>query len=378
MARSILVSGAGIAGPALACRLGRAGFSVTVVERAPALRRGGQAVDFRGPVHMRVLREMGLFEALAERRTHMGALQFVDARGRVVFTLPPSFAGGELEIERGDLVDVLFQKSRDSAEYVFGDSIASIAQDGGGVDVTFERERPRRFDLVVGADGLHSRVRALAFGEERRYVRHHGHSVATFRMPNLLGLERRGLVYSEPGRAVVVSSTRNVEEAVVMLVFTPSNEPLRTRFTGMGWEVPRLLPYLDGASDLYTDTISRVDVDGLSRGRVVLLGDAGYGATIGGQGTGVAVVAAYVLAGELAREADHARAFARYEATIAGYARGCQATARHMGPFFAPRSRAAIALRNAMYRALTSRPLAGVFERMTASAASDVTLPTYV
>ncbi|UQA59919.1 FAD-dependent monooxygenase [Polyangium aurulentum] len=378
MARSILVSGAGIAGPALACRLGRAGFSVTVVERSPALRRGGQAVDFRGPVHMRVLREMGLFEALAERRTHMGALQVVDARGRVVFTLPPSFASGELEIERGDLVDVLFQKSRDSAEYIFGDSIASIAQDGRGVDVTFERERPRRFDLVVGADGIHSRVRALAFGEERCYVRHHGYSVATFRVPNLLGLERRGLIYSEPGRAVCLSSTRSVEEAVVMLVFTDSNEPLRARFAGMGWEVPRLLPYLDGASDLYTDTISRVDVDGLSRGRVVLLGDAGYGATIGGQGTGVAVVAAYVLAGELAREADHARAFARYEAAIAGYARGCQATARHMGPFFAPRSRVAITLRNAMYRALTSRPLAGVFERMTAGAASDVTLPTYV
>lgn len=377
MARRILVSGAGIAGPALACRLGRAGFHVTVVERAPALRRGGQAVDFRGPVHMRVLREMGLIEALGERRTHMGALRFVDAKGRVVFALPPSFASGELEIERGDLVDVLYQRSRDHAEYVFGDSIASIAQDEEGVDVTFARGRPRRFDLVVGADGLHSRVRALAFGEERRYVRHLGYSVATFRAPNFLGLERSGLAYSEPGRAVVVSSSRSADEAVIMLVLTTSEEPLRARFAGMGWEMPRLLPYLDGASDLYTDAVSRVDVDGLSRGRVVLLGDAGYGATIGGQGTGVAVVAAYVLASELARDADHARAFARYEAAIAGYARGCQGTARHMGPFFAPRSRAAIALRNTIYRALTSRPLLGVLERITTSAASDFALPTY-
>jgi 2-polyprenyl-6-methoxyphenol hydroxylase-like FAD-dependent oxidoreductase len=141
--------------------------------------------------------------------------------------------------------------------------------------------------------------------------------------------------------------------------------------------MPRLLPYLDGASGLYTDTISRVDVDGLSRGRVVLLGDAGYGVTLGGQGTGVAVVAAYVLASELARDANHTRAFARYEAAIAGYARGCQANAHRMGPFFAPRSRTAIALRNVIYRALTSRPLVSVLERMTTSAASDFVLPTY-
>jgi 2-polyprenyl-6-methoxyphenol hydroxylase-like FAD-dependent oxidoreductase len=185
------------------------------------------------------------------------------------------------------------------------------------------------------------------------------------------------MLYSEPGRGVLVSGARREDDAVIMLVFTSSSEPLGARFAGMGWEVPRLLPYLEGAGDVYTDTLSRVDVDGLSRGRVVLLGDAGCGATVGGQGTGVAVVAAYVLAGELAREADHARAFARYGAAILGYARGCQATARHMGPFFAPRSRAAIAFRDAIYRALTSRPLSGLFERMTAGAASDLALPTY-
>jgi 2-polyprenyl-6-methoxyphenol hydroxylase-like FAD-dependent oxidoreductase len=183
---------------------------------------------------MRVLREMGLLEALGERRTHNGALQVVDAAGRIVFTLPPSFASGDLQIERGDLVDVLYQRSRDHAEHVFGDSVASIAQDEGGVDVTFERGSPRRFDLVVGADGLHSRVRALAFGEERRYVRHLGYSVAVFRAPNFLGLERSGLAYSEPGSAVVVSSSRSVDEAVIMVVLTTSNEPLRARFASVG------------------------------------------------------------------------------------------------------------------------------------------------
>ncbi len=378
VARSVLVSGAGIAGPSLAFWLGRAGGRVTLVERAPALRRGGQAVDFRGPAHMRVLDAMGIRGELEERSTHMGVLRFVDARGRTVFTLPPSFASGELEVERGDLVDVICGRALEHCELVLGDSIASIAQDAHGVDVMFERSAPRRFDLVVGADGLHSRVRALAFGPEPRFVRHLGYCVAAFRAPNFLGLDHTGVVYSERGKAVSVSA-RSREEAVVMLVHAGkvARDPdaLRARFAEVGWETARFLPHVE--NDLYADDVSRVDVDGFSRGRVVLLGDACTGATVGGQGTGVAVVAAYVLAGELAKTGDHAQAFARYEAAIAKWARGCQENARHMGPFFAPKTRLGLAARDVVYRALTSRLLSGFFERLVASSASDFVVPAY-
>jgi 2-polyprenyl-6-methoxyphenol hydroxylase-like FAD-dependent oxidoreductase len=245
--------------------------------------------------------------------------------------------------------------------------------------VGFERSSPRRFDLVVGAAGLHSNVRALAFGPEPRFVRHLGYSVATFRAPNLLGLDHAGVVYSEPGKAVSVSSARHRDEAVVMLVqagsVTRDPDALRARFAGAGWETPRLLAHIE--NDLYADDVSRVDVDGFSRGRVALLGDACTGATVGGQGTGVAVVGAYVLAGELAKTHDHAQAFARYEATIAKWARGCQDTARHMGPFFAPKTRRGLAVRNIAYRALTSRLLSPVLEKLFASSASNFVVPAY-
>lgn len=378
MARSVLISGAGIAGPSLAFWLGRAGWRVTLVERAPALRRGGQAVDFRGPAHMRVLDAMGIRGELEARSTRMGPLRFVDARGRALFTLPPSFASGELEVERGELVDVICARALEHCELVLGDSVASIAQDAHGVDVAFERSSARRFDIVVGADGLHSKVRALAFGPEPRFVHHLGYSVATFRAPNFLGLDHTGVVYSERGKAVSVSA-RGSDEAVVMLVHAGqvARDPdaLRARFAEVGWETARFLPHVE--SDLYADDVSRVDVDGFARGRVVLLGDACTGATVGGQGTGVAVVGAYVLAGELASTDDHAQSFARYEAAIAKWARGCQDTARHMGPFFAPKTRWGLTARDVAYRALTSRPLSGLFEKLVASSASDFVVPAY-
>lgn len=387
---TVLVSGAGVAGPALAYWLSRRGFTPTVVERAPALRAGGNAVDFRGPTHLRVLGEMGVLDAIRQHQTHMRDLAMVDEAGRRLVTLPAAFASGDVEIERGDLSRILHDAAKDAAEFVFDDSIASLTETPGGVDVTFERGRPRRFDLVVGADGLHSRVRALAFGDESRFLRFHGHYVATFAAPNHLGLDRQGLIFSEPGRAASIASARRPEEATALLMFASrplDHDPrdmaqhkaiLAERFAGMGWEVPRLLEAMRQSPSLYFDAVGRIDMDCTSRGRVVLLGDAGYGGTIGGQGTGLAVVCAYVLAGELAvAQGDHRAAFQRYEARIRRYARRCQQGAKHVGSFYAPPTRVQLALRNTMYRALTSRPLSRWFEKMVTSAASDLVLPAY-
>ena len=197
----VLISGASIAGPALAHWLARYGFDVTVLEKASAVRAGGQAVDFKGPVHRTVLERMGILDAVRAAGVESPDGIVVDARGRKLATVPGAFAGGEINIGRGDLARILHDLTAGRCRYVFGDSIAALDQREDGVRVSFERGEPQTFDLVVGADGIHSNVRRLAFGPEEDFVRHLGYSYV------LAGLEVSGadeVAYSEPGRTVLL------------------------------------------------------------------------------------------------------------------------------------------------------------------------------
>ncbi|MEU6096088.1 FAD-dependent monooxygenase [Streptomyces sp. NPDC047079] len=388
---TVLVSGASVAGPAVALNLARYGARVTVVEKAPALREGGFAVDFRGHVHRRVLTAMGIWDDIHAHQTHMGRQTVVGADGTPRVDLPAEMISGDVEIFRGDLARIMYERTKDRVEYVFGDSIATLSDTPEGVDVTFERGAPRRFDLVVAADGLHSRTRRLVFGEESRHLRFLDHYVAGFGIPNHLGLDRTGRLYSEPGRAVVIANYGgDPDRAGALLVFRSEQLAydrrdiaaqkgiLAERFAGMGWETPAVLKALETADDLYFDEIAQIHIDRLTKGRVVLLGDAGYGATMGGMGTGVAVVGAYVLAGELAlARGDHRTALAAYEARIRDFAKGCQKISGNAGPFFAPATERRIRSRDRMYRLLASRLLAGFFKRLTEKAATDIELPAY-
>ncbi|RKH00340.1 FAD-dependent oxidoreductase [Corallococcus carmarthensis] len=386
----VLVAGAGIAGPSLAWWLSRRGWRVTVVERARELRTGGQAVDFRGPVHRAVLEGMGLWEAIHERRTRLGAQAFVDATGRTVAELPALMMSGDVELQRGDLCQLLFERTRGQVEYRFGDSPTAFHETPEGVEVTFEQHASQRFDLVVGADGLRSNVRSRVFGENESHLKHHGFRVVGCTLPNMLGLRQRGVIYSEPGRGVCVTSARAEDEARALFVFTgaplaaqersldAAREAVSTAFAGAGWRTARLVEALRGAEDLYFDAISSVRLPHYSRGRVVLLGDAAWGGTLGGQGTPMAMVGAYVLAGELlATPGEHAQAFARFEARLRPYAMKCQGGASHVGGFFAPRTRAGLFLRNHIYGLLTTKPLERVFEKLVTHAATGFVLPDY-
>ncbi|MEV4291330.1 FAD-dependent monooxygenase [Nonomuraea bangladeshensis] len=311
---NILISGASIAGTSAAYWLRRHGFTVTVVERAPAVRSGGYKVDLRGAA-LRVIERMGLMDAVRARATDMRVATHYDADGRKVAIMDADLFGGrsgdDVEIMRGDLNELLYELTRDEVEYVFDDSVTAIAEDG---TVTFERSAPRVFDLVIGADGAHSNVRRLAFGPEEGFVRHLGHYISICSVPDPLGLDREEAVHAAPGRTANVYSTRQ-DDGVARAMFIWSSPPLAydhrdverqkellgAAMSGMRWEVPRLLDAVREADDLYFDAVCQIRMDRWSKGRVVLLGDAAYCASpASGQGTSLAVVGAYVLAGELA------------------------------------------------------------------------------
>ncbi|MET8846866.1 FAD-dependent monooxygenase [Amycolatopsis sp. NPDC004625] len=327
----VLVAGASIAGPALAHWLRRRGAEVTVVERAPGLRPGGQAVDARG-ITREVIRRMGLDAAVRAARTETAGAHTVDADGAVLETFRADDDGGdgyisEIEILRGDLSQVLYDDTRDGVEYVFGDRIAELVQDADGVDVTFAGGGRRRFDLVVGADGLHSALREQVFGPRERFVRHLGHVMAFYSVPNEFGLDRWLLEHQEGGRSAMLRPIGDATRAMAMFSFTsPAFDVdhrdveaqkglLRERVAGLGWLTPQLLAHLDDTPDFYLDQVAQVVMDRWASGRVALLGDAAFSSSpLSGQGTGLALIGAYLLAGELAAAGwDPAAGFAAYE-----------------------------------------------------------------
>jgi 2-polyprenyl-6-methoxyphenol hydroxylase-like FAD-dependent oxidoreductase len=388
--KDVLISGASVAGPALAWWLARRGFRPVIVERSGQLRGGGYAVDFRGRVHLSVLERMGLLEQVRARQTDLRSISYVDAGGRPVAGMPAVFFAGDVEILRGDLASLLYQATRNDTEYVFGDSVTGLEQDGGGVHVTFERAAPRTFDLVIGADGVHSNIRLLAFGEEARFARDLGMYVSIFTVPNFAGLDRAGLLYSVPGRTAGMFAFGDPDRAIAQMYFTApglrydphdtagQQEIMARQFDGLGWQVPRLLAEMPAAPDFYFDTTSQIRMDSWSNGRVALIGDAGYAAGPGGNGTGNAVVAAYVLAGELAEaHGDHAAAYARYERLLRGYIAGGQKQAAGSQAFLAPATWKKIHQRNRFFKMMPYLPIKGMIDRAATKTATAITLPGY-
>ncbi|WP_063001696.1 FAD-dependent monooxygenase [Nocardia mikamii] len=375
---TVLISGAGIAGPALAFWLVRHGFEPTVVERAPALRAGGQAIDVLGTA-TEVVRRMGLLERVHERSTGKRGTSYVDADGRVRASIDSETfngvgADGDTEIQRGDLAEVLYEATRDDVEYLFGDSIAVLTQDEGGVHVVFENAAPRPFDLVIGADGVHSNTRKLAFGPESQFLRHMGYYISIYTIPNVLDLDHWELDYNSPGKIAGSYSARSNTEAKAIFAWASDRldcdyrdnarqrEILTETFAGEGWEVPTLLEHLPAAPDFYFDAMAQIRMQTWSSGRVALVGDAGYCASpLSGQGADLSLVGAYVLAAELAAaRGDHRAAFARYEERMRPMVDACQKFAEGVGAWYAPTSKAMIGFRNLNVRMLRYLPWRGL------------------
>jgi 2-polyprenyl-6-methoxyphenol hydroxylase-like FAD-dependent oxidoreductase len=359
---TVLISGAGVGGPTLAYWLAARGFRPTVVERSAGLRSSGNPVDVRGPA-VEVAERMGIMERLREAATDVTAMSFVNGSGRRVGrvgmrTLQQSGGGREVEVTRTDLAKILYEASRDSAEFLFDDTITSLRQDDDGVDVTFEKAAPRRFDLVIGADGLHSMTRRLAFGPESAFVRHIGLYVATMQLDRPAEHQREVVLHNTPGRLVSLHPVHG--RTLAAFIFrNPAVEGFDHRdieqhkrivtdaYAGAGWRVPELLDHVRAADDLWLDSVSQVRLDRWSNGRVALLGDAASSVSLFGDGSTLAMAGAYTLAEELAATpADPQAAFARYEArhrTLVDPKQNNLATAAAL---MVPATRAGIAARN--------------------------------
>jgi 2-polyprenyl-6-methoxyphenol hydroxylase-like FAD-dependent oxidoreductase len=388
--KNILITGASVAGPTLAWWLHRFGFAVTVVERAPAFRDGGQNIDVRGAGRT-VLERMGLSDVVKNHGTGEQGFAFVDENDAVVAEFDEADLGSsftaELEILRGDLARLLYEHSRAHVTYRFGDSIKAVAESETGVRVTFGHGEPAQFDVVVVAEGANSSTRQLLFGDEvirKPYDLY----VAYFTIPRAVGDDKIARWYNAPGGRSLCLRPDNTgtTRALLGLQQAPAGyedlppeaqkKLLHDLFADAGWEAPRIVAGLDAADDFYFELVSQVKLTTWTKGRVVLTGDAAWCAGPFGVGTTEALVGGYVLAGELHRHGDdYATAFAAYEHRLRPYVAEGQDVPKLATRVTTPHSRLGISFLNAALRVAAAPGIRPVAAKLTAPPTDEIELP---
>lgn len=390
--KSVLISGAGIAGPALAFWLTAAGFEPTIVERAPGLRSGGYVIDFWG-LGYDLAERMGLIAEINRTGYHVRELRIINDAGHRVAGFGTSVFseltdGRYVTLPRSALSQLIFDAIKDRVETIFGDEIVAIEQQRDCVRVALKHAGERRFDLLIGADGLHSSVRKLAFGPQQQFEKHLGYAVAAF---EATGYRPRDegvyLMFGEPGR-MVGRFTLHDNSTLFLFVFAANRVELPATLEAQkallgdlygrgGWECTKILSELDQANELYFDSVSQIRMQNWSRGRVALVGDAAFCVSLlAGQGSALAMIAAYALAGELgACQGQYQQAFANYEARLRSYIGTKQRGAERFAGAFAPRTRAGLYFRNMVIKAFTIPGLARL--AIGRDIADRIVLPEY-
>jgi 2-polyprenyl-6-methoxyphenol hydroxylase-like FAD-dependent oxidoreductase len=390
----VAISGAGIAGPALAYWLHRNNHQPVLIEQAAEFRAGGYLVDFWG-VGYTVAERMGILPEVCQAGYLVREVRMVDERGRKVGGFSTNvirqLSGDRFtSLPRGDLAAIAYRAIEDRIETIFGDSISSLDEYETGVHVAFEHAAPRDFDLVVGADGLHSNVRRLAFGPESQFEKQLGYHVAAFGVQGYRPRDELAYIcFTKPGLQVARFALRD-DQTMFLFIFVDDQmngpEPqeaagrktvLHRIFDDAGWECRQILQAMDLVDNIYFDRVSQIKMQRWSKGRVMLLGDAAACVSLlAGEGTGLALTGAYVLAGELERAGgDYRDAFGRHEERLRPFIEKKQRSAHKFASAFAPKTRFGVWFRDQMTKLLAIPPLARYF--VGRDLRDDFELPEY-
>ncbi|GAB3942426.1 FAD-dependent monooxygenase [Spirosoma harenae] len=396
VAKKVLIAGASIAGPTMAFWLAKYGFAITVVERAPALRLGGQNIDVNGPAR-KVVRKMGIEAAILAQNTTEVGLQIIGQDGEVAGEFPKdaSLTGTrELEILRGDLVKILYDCSKEYVDYRFGDSITALEQHPDDVSVTFASGKTETFHLVIAADGVRSKTRQLMFGDEPQF-KSLGLYISYMTIPRqkndndwwrwYTAVDRRVLMLRPDNKGTIRASVAFLEDKSETHEKQPIDEQkniLKAKLAGAGWEADRIRQAIDGTDDLYLDKAGQIKAPRWSDGRVAMIGDAAYCPTpISGKGTTLAIVGAYVLAGELSRHERHEDAFAAYEKLMRPYVDEVQKLPPGTPKLVYPETKFGVSVLNTVAGIVASKPVQKVVGLFSSDDAEEekegIDLPDY-
>ena len=369
--RNILISGAGIAGTTLAFWLQKFGFNPAIIESAPKLREGGYAIDFMGAGYD-VAEKMGIVTELKKVDIDFSKLSFVDKnnkeKGTMNYQKIKKFLNGRaFTFLRSDLAKVIYNGLGKDIEVIFGDTITNIEQDDEKVVVTFRSGTKRNFDLLIGADGLHSNVRNLVFGKETQFEKYYGYYTSSYTINNFSVGNNAFSMYNVPYKQVAIYSNKESQTTTFFIFTSPGKlsyphagtekqkQILKAAFENSGWKCPQLLSEVDSATDFYFDPISQIKMEKWSKGRISLVGDACYcPSLLSGKGSTLAMVGAYVLAGEL-KEANgnYQEAFEQYQILFKPFMDKKQQAARFFAKSFIPKSNFGIWLRNTVFKLMS-------------------------
>ncbi|MBD2753928.1 FAD-dependent monooxygenase [Spirosoma validum] len=396
--KKVLIAGASIAGPTLAFWLAKYGFTVTVVERSKTLRLGGQNIDVNGPAKQ-IAQKMRIEAAIRAANTGEVGLQLIGQNEQAIASFPKegSISGTqELEILRGDLVNILYEATKQNVEYRFGDSITNLEQHPNEVTVTFSSGKKETFQLVVAADGVRSSTRRLVFGDEPKFE-YLGLYTAYLTIPRIktdtnwwrwyTATDRRIVMLRPDNQGTMRASVAFLEsdEAYEKLSLAEQKSVLKSKLVGAGWEADRISNALDDSVDVYFDKIGQIKAPSWSSGRMAMIGDAAYCPTpLTGKGTTLAMVGAYLLAGELSQHERHQDAFVAYEQRMRPYVEEVQKLPPGVPWLVYPRTRFGVSVLNTVAGIIASKPVQKLFSLFTSTKTEDeskaegIVLPDYV
>jgi 2-polyprenyl-6-methoxyphenol hydroxylase-like FAD-dependent oxidoreductase len=384
----LLICGGGIAGLTLALRLEQLGHEAVLVEQSPSPRGSGYMIDFFGSGYD-AAEKLGLLPQIEEIHYPITQLSFRDANGKELFTIPYKvlrrrvFGDRHFNFMRGDLELLLYSHITSKVEVRFGTTIDSLRPDGDAVFAKLSDGSSASWDVVAGADGIHSRVRALTFGEEARFVRFLGFHTAAYvldKIPQSLGSTNSFDTITVPGRQVGVYPirgerlatffTHHAEKPAGHISRQAALKELREAYADLDWIVGELLDAAEGVGELYFDDISQIEMPRWSSGRVVLLGDACDAVSLlAGQGASMAMAGGFVLAEELHTAGSVAEALRRYESWVKPVVEQKQAAGRKLVDWFVPEKPWRVTVRNLALR-LSIFPLTSFFVRRSVSGGS--------